>query len=183
MLIQVESHLNALKQRWLAAGHFSDEQAYLAALADYGGRSVFLDPDGTLPPWIGVVVRAETGVFYATQCAGVATEQRLVQGYYVPLGGAKYDVDGGNIEIDPFVDVFHLDDACQWTWRGTDLPKDRLDTLRALVEEIAYWSSVDGRDLKAQLHIDESRIAELAEAWIPVQTPDGLGVLVYTNCD
>lgn len=176
--------LNALKQKWLASGDFSHEQTYLTALLRSGSvRSVFLDPDGTLPLWLGVVVRAETGILYATQCGGVSAEQRLIQGYFVPLGGAKYDVDSGDIELDPFSVLFHRDDACQWNWRGSDMPKDRLEALGLLVHEIPYWSSTEDHDVKSQIQIDHSRIPELAEAWIPVQTPDGPGVLLYKNCD
>jgi Family of unknown function (DUF6210) len=180
----MQSDLNALKQRWLATGQPLDEQAYLSALACSDEiHTVFLDPDGTLPPWLGVVVRAETGVLYANQCAGLSTEQRLVQGYFVPLGGSKYDVDGGEIEVAPFIDVFHNDGACQWNWQGAAFPKDRLDALAVLVKEIAYWSTLEDRDRRDHLYIDQSRIEELAEAWIPVLTPDGPAVLVYTNCD
>lgn len=181
----MEYDLNALKERSLSTGLFADEQAYLAALTQSPQvRSIFIDPDGTLPLWLGVVVRAETGVIYATQCAGVATEQRLVQGFYVPLGGSKYDVDAGYIELASFNDVFHDHGACHWNWTGTALPKERLNTLSRLVEEISYWSSsAECRDHKYQLRLDRSRISEIAEAWIPVHTPDGPGVLLYDNCD
>jgi hypothetical protein len=36
---------------------------------------------------------------------------------------------------------------------------------------------------KYPLRIDPARIDEIAEAWIPVETPDGPGVLLYKNCD
>lgn len=179
----MEHDLNALKQKWLTTRDFSDEQTYLTAHVASGSRSVFLDPDGTLPLWLGVVVRAETGVVYSAQCGGVSTEQRLIEGYFVPLGGAKFDVDRGDVELDPLSVVFHRDDNCQWTWRGADLPKDRLSALGLLVEEICYWGSAEGHDLRSKLQIDHSRISELAEAWIPVLTPNGPGVLLYKNCD
>ncbi|MFV2176746.1 DUF6210 family protein [Actinomadura sp. LOL_016] len=35
----------------------------------------------------------------------------------------------------------------------------------------------------AQLQVDESRLAEVDEAWVPVVTPDGQGVLVWLNSD
>jgi hypothetical protein len=31
--------------------------------------------------------------------------------------------------------------------------------------------------------IDKDRIDQIAEAWIPVETTDGPGVLLYQNCD
>jgi hypothetical protein len=33
------------------------------------------------------------------------------------------------------------------------------------------------------LKLDESRIAEADEAWVPVLTPDGSGVLMWFNSD
>jgi Family of unknown function (DUF6210) len=180
-----ENGLGALKQRWLTSGSFQDEQAYLGArvrLKDV--QFVYLDPDGTLPEWIAIVVRRETGVVYGTQCAGVATEQRFIEGYVVPVGGSKYDIDEGNIEVGPFVDVFHENGGCQWRWTGRALPPKRHAVLSNLVKSIPYWRNIlDGGDQKDPIHIDGDRVEEIAEGWIPVQTPDGPGVLLYKNCD
>jgi len=199
----MENELATLKQRWLASKSFADEQAYLAAQVRLAGAPfVFLDPDGTFNSWLAVVVRGQTGVIYATQCAGVATEQRLVEGYLVPLGGWKYDVDNGRIELAPLTQVFHQDDACMWSWQGSALPVERLAMLTRLIEEIPFWRcrlnglpaeagssavpgppAVAGSDSKHALHLDLARSDEIAEAWIPVETPHGPGVLLYKNCD
>lgn len=180
-----EDGLNTLRQRWLATRSFQDEQAYLAARVRMKDvRFVYLDPDGTLPEWIAIVVRCETGVIYGTQCAGVATEQRYIEGYLVPVGGSKYDIDEGNIEVGPLVDVFHEEDGCKWGWTGRDLPSDRKALLSNLVESVPYWRcNPSGDDKKHQIRIDESRTDEIAEGWIPIETPDGPGVLLYKNCD
>lgn len=179
----LESGLNALKQVWLTTGSFQDEQAYLAARVRAGEvRFVYLDPDGTFPEWLTLIVRHETGVIYGTQCAGVATEQRFIEGYAVPIGGSKYDVDEGGIRVGAFQDVFHDQGACKWNWTGYALPAERLALLKNLVEEIPYWC-LDGRDRKYSLRIDATRLAQLAEGWIPVETPDGPGVLLHDNCD
>lgn len=177
--------LSTLKQRWLTTGSFQDEQAYLAArIRAEEVRFVYLDPDGTLPEWVAIVVRRETGVVYGTQCAGVATEQRFIEGYLIPVGGAKYDLDEGNIEVGPFVDAFHENGSCQWGWTGRTLPAERHALLRNLVELIPYWRiRLDDGDQKDPLRIDATCLEQLAEAWIPVQTPDGPGVLLYQNCD
>lgn len=181
----LESELGALKQKWLATGSFADEQAYLAArVRSETVRFVYLDPDGTLHEWLALVVRHETGVVYGTQCAGIATEQRLVEGYLCVLGGQGYDVDSSSIEIAALGDIFHEGDSCKWGWKGRDLPSEQLARLSRLVENIPYWHcSLAGLDEKLQLRLDVSRIEEIAEAWIPVETPDGLGVLLYENCD
>lgn len=177
--------LGALRDRWLATGSFQDEQAYLAArvrLKDV--RFVYLDPDGTLPDWMAIVVRFETGIVYGTQCAGVVAEQRFIEGYYVPVGGATYDVEEGKIEVGPFVDVFHEKEGCQWGWTGRAMPTARLAQLSKLVGSVPYWfCKLDGTDQKYPLRLDAARLEQLAEAWIPVETPNGPGVLVYQNCD
>ena len=180
-----DENLNLLKHRWLTSGSFQDEQAYLAARVRLNDvRFVYLDPDGTLAEWIGIVVRRETGVIYGTQCAGVATEQRFIEGYLVLVGGSKYDVDEGKIQVGPFVDVFHQNGGCQWGWTGRALPIERQALLSSLVESIPYWRmSLDGDDRKDPLRVDATRLEQLAEAWIPVQTPDGPGILLYQNCD
>jgi len=180
-----ENGLKALKHRWLNSGSFEDEQAYLSARVRLNDAPlVYLDPDGTLPEWIAIIVRRETDVIYGTQCAGVATEQRFVEGYLVPVGGSKYDVDEGKIEVQPFVDVFHESGDCKWAWTGRTLPLERRALLSTLVESVPYWHSrLDGDDQKDRLRIDTTRLEQLAEAWIPVQTPDGPGVLLYRNCD
>lgn len=166
-------------------GSLFDEQVYLATQVRSGNaRFAFVDPDGRLKSWLAVVVRSRTGVVYAAQCEGVATAQRLVEGYLVLLGTSKHDPDGGIIDLTPFTEVFHKDGECMWNWQGRELPGERLVVLERLVEEISYWRcGLDGTDSKHQLRIDQDRIEQLAEAWIPVQTPDGAGVLLYSNCD
>jgi hypothetical protein len=177
--------IEPLRERWLASGSFVDEQAYLAARVQSGNvRFVFLDPDGTLESWLAVVVGSQTGVVYATQCEGVATKQRFVEGYLVLLGGSKYDPDGGMIDPAPLTEVFHKDGACIWSWQGRELPGERFAKLDKLIEEIPYWRcGLDGSDDKCHLRIDKDRVEQVAEAWIPVETPDGPGVLLYKNCD
>lgn len=161
---------------------FAQEQAELAARD--GLRHVFLDPDGTLPDWLFVVVRAATGVVYATQCAGLAVEVRLVEGYLVPLGGSKFDADGSAIEIDPLRQVFHDHGDCQPSWTGAGLPPERFARLARMVESIPYWRcDARGDGVKSPLTIDSARNDQIAEGWIPVVTPDGPGVLLYSNCD
>lgn len=180
-----ENELCTLKERWLTTGSFHDEQAYLSARVRMkDARFVYLDPDGTLAAWIAIVVRCDTGVVYGTQCGGVATEERFVEGYLVPVGGSKCDVEGGGIEIGPFVHVFHEDSDCKWDWNGRDLPPERQTLLSNLVKSIPFWGcSLDREDRRYPIQIDNDRAEEIAEAWIPIKTPDGAGVLVYKNCD
>lgn len=165
---------------------FAEEQANLAdRVRRDEARFVFIDPDGTLPDWVAVVIRHKTGVVYGTQCAGLSVEQRFVEGYLVPLGGAKFDVDEGAIEVDPLREVFHEEGNCQWRWTGTALPPERFAMLCRLVEAIPYCRCglAGSPENRTALRIDTSRTDEIAEAWLPVETPDGAGVLLYANCD
>jgi hypothetical protein len=50
------------------------------------------------------------------------------------------------------------------------------------VEALPYWTCDEG-ETRVSLRLDESRLEEVVEAWVPVLTPDGPGVLVWENCD
>jgi hypothetical protein len=147
-------------------------------------RRVFLDPDGTLPGLLGVVIAYPTGVRYEHQCAGTETVMRSVEGYFVPLGGPS-------TVPAQLTEVFHKGSACVWggTPQGLppntpDLPPDRLERLRALVEAIPYSTQSDAdSNERGPLRLDDSRLGELVEGWVPVLTPDGPGILVWENCD
>jgi hypothetical protein len=149
-------------------------------------RVVEVDPDGTmLEDWLAVVIRHPTGVVYSHQCAGVACEHRLAEGYLVMLGRAPYGIDEPPIHSDELIQVFHNGDACMYHWAGNDLPDERIAWLEKLVRRIPYWAHEAGNPLgvRAALELDFERREDIAEAWIPVITPDGPGVLIYENCD
>jgi hypothetical protein len=65
------------------------------------------------------------------------------------------------------------------------LPPDRLDDLRALVSAIPYWTfREDGEvEQRGHLRVDDGRLLELVEAWVPVVSPDGIALLTWPNCD
>jgi hypothetical protein len=147
-------------------------------------RRVFLNPDGTWPTrWIAVVVAAPTGVFYQQQCGGLACHQREQEGYLVPLGGLKFLPDQGDVDPIELTAVFHEKDACRWSSPGAHLPVDRLHRLRELIASIPMWTNRGGADIRARLALDESHRSDLLEAWVPVVTPEGAGVLLWENCD
>jgi hypothetical protein len=149
-------------------------------------RVVEVDPDGTfLENWLAVVIRHPTGVVYSQQCAGVACEHRLAEGYLVILGGAAFADCEPPIETDELIQVFHDGDACMWPWTGNKVPEERIAWLEKLLRRIPYWAYEGGNPLgvHAALELDPERHDEIAEAWIPVRTPDGGGVLIYENCD
>lgn len=149
--------------------------------------TVFLDPDGShADDWIGVVVHAPTGVFYANQCGGTACEQREREGYYVPLSGVPMTPGEPRLGAAELSAPFHgRGGACHWDMAsdGRKLTPDRLAGLTATVARIPFWS-VDDRGARQPLRLDDARLGELAEAWVPVRLPDGKrAVLVWSNCD
>lgn len=122
-------------------------------------RFVFLDPDGTAGLWLYVVVEHRTGIVYQTQYGGTATWQGQVEGYRVPI--TAHDA---------------LDALRRWPGSG-------LTRLRELIGTITYWACDGEEERPSPLVLDESRAAEIDEAWVPVITADGPGVLLWSNSD
>lgn len=155
-------------------------------------RTVVIDPDGTSQSYCAVIVQHPTGVSYQQQCGGVECAQRSVEGYYVPLGGALLEAADGFVDFAKLTAVFHQGKGCRFGGSPSrlppntpTLPPDRLDVLRAVVATIPYWRSEDGpaEEHRVGLRLDEDRLGELLEAWVPVLTPDGPAILTWPNCD
>lgn len=140
---------------------------------------IFLDPDGSQEPMLGVVLERSTGVVYSHQCAGIRCEERFVEGAFVPLGGRRYD-DEGRLDIGRLTACFHRDVACTGDY---DQPLGRL---AAEVSQVAYWNSDiadDDKTTRTPLELDYDRRSEIAEGWVPVLTAHGRGILIFDNCD
>lgn len=164
---------------------FTSAQLQLAERVASGDvRYVYLDPVECWPEWLAIIVEHPTGVVYGHQCAGTATDQRYVEGYYVPLGGPRFDVDNGPLGSLDFTAPFHRGTRCTHGWGTHLLPQDRLSMLTSYVEEIPYWRHTN-RDnyIRDRVRIDVDRVAQICEAWVPVITPEGKGILVWANCD
>ena len=138
-------------------------------------RFVFLDPDGTSGGgWLYVVVRADTGVLYQQQYGGTACRQGQVEGFLVPLSGPA--------ELAALRDLFEgrFRGAGTWNHAWSD---DERHRLREIVGSLGYWTSDGTTEEPHALRLDESRLSETDEAWVPVRTPDGPGVLLWFNSD
>ena len=167
-------------------GFIEEQNALYARVMREELRVAEVDPDGTLlENWLAVVIRHSTGVVYRHQCAGVACEHRLTEGYLVMLERTAFDVDEPPIKTDELIQVFHDGDVCMWPWTGRAVPEERISWLEKLVRRIPYWAYEAGNPLgvRSALELDLERREDIAEAWIPVLTPDGTGVLIYENCD
>jgi hypothetical protein len=167
----------------MANGTFADEQADLKARIEARQATfVYRDPVQGWGEWIMVVVKAPTGVIYGNQCMGVATHQRYVEGFLVPLGPT---VLPGSFSLSsaPLRAVFHRGTGCLWL-TGPELSDDRRAALEAFVAALTYWEQRGlDEEIDSKLRLDLSRVDEIAEAWVPVVTPHGPGVLLFDNCD
>lgn len=182
----MNDEIGLLKQKWLATGSWQDEQEFLWARVQCGELPhVDVDLGGDMPDGFAVVLRRPTGVAYMNQCTGTLCDHRIVEGVLVPVGLWKWEADGKReVKIEPFIEVFHDGKYCRNDWVGRQLPAERLETLRKLVQDVPYAQLLwHVGDRPYRFRLDESRIDEIAEAWIPVDTVDGPGVLLYRNCD
>jgi hypothetical protein len=139
-------------------------------------RFVPLDPDGMAMAdgWLYVVVEAGTGVFYLQQYGGTACRQGKVEGFLVPVYGPD--------ALDALRHLFEEEFRGAGTWNSS-WPDDERDKLRAIIADVSYWASDGYSEELHVLGLDESRIRDADEAWVPVSTPDGAGVLMWFNSD
>lgn len=137
-------------------------------------KYVFIDPDGTMTPYLAVIIRHPTGVTYRHQCDGVTTDERELEGYLIPLSGGPDRA--ATTTRQALTDVFHADRGCLG---GPPLEAHR-PRLSDIVRAIPFWH---GDDQCTYLQLDLDRITEACEAWLPVITADGDGILIWPNCD
>jgi hypothetical protein len=147
-----------------------------------GRRYVFLDLGERD---LCVVLPAVTGVVYQHQYGGTACKRGQVEGYLVPVHAAP--MGGGGQALAALREIFE-DEMGGAGWIGGVLPGDLMPRLRGAVGKIPFCAS--GRtagDLLSReekpLLVDESRLGELDEAWVPVIAADGPAVLVWHNSD
>jgi hypothetical protein len=143
---------------------------------DESKRYVFLDPDGTGADqgWLFVIVAAPTGVVYRNQGGGIRCVPYEREGYLLPVLGRDPAAEPRAV----FADERAVRGIPVREWPG-----DLLGRLREAVAVPVYGSANRDELFPAPLALDESRLAEADEAWVPVLTPDGPGVLVWENSD
>ena len=137
--------------------------------------------DGPAEGWLYVVVRAPTRIVYKHQYGGVMCRHGETQGYLVPVFGHE-----ALAELREFFEVTL--GACgttsrDWPQVRFEWHQDQLDLLRRAVGRITWMAGDDLYPEAVPLVLDESRVEEFDEAWLPVLTPDGPGVLWWNNSD
>jgi hypothetical protein len=143
---------------------------------------VFLDPDGSIDLGLLLIVRWPTGITYSSQCAGGLTEERSLEGFLIPVGGP--------MQARPLQDFFarhcHGNPPVVGSpWWGAIWTDEVLSELASLIAAIPIWETGEAgdHDRRHFLSFDPERLSELTEAWAPVATPWGPGVLVWDNSD
>ena len=137
---------------------------------------IFLNPDGHEDFGLQVIVEHPTGAVYAHQCADSLTEVREAEGFLIWVGGEE--------TARPVYDWFWktFKGSCYtpvgWTEAG-------VKQLAGLVAQIPCWlTHPEGEvDERRFLELNQERLGECVEAWIPVKTPYGRGILVLENSD
>lgn len=136
---------------------------------------VFVNPSAfLLHPWMAVICEAQTGVRYTNQTSGVRCLPRTAEGYYVPVFDAR--------ALAELRAVFEDDLQEQGALGGPEVLNPYVERIRGAVSLVRMDSSTGGPS-EARLKLDDSRLAEADEAWIPVITADGPGVLIWENSD
>jgi hypothetical protein len=134
---------------------------------------IFLDRDGNKDLGLILLVLAPTGVEYAVEIAGSATEDRSAEGFIIPLGKFELADDFFEFFQEQFADCPNPS-SMVWT-------QDRIDVLRDLVKEVTVWRTSPEKDVPSALDLDLGRLYELTAAWVPVTSPYGPAVLLFKN--
>ncbi len=132
--------------------------------------SFSIDFDGTHGEYFGVIVYSDHGFVYEQQCAGLVCDQRRAQGFYFPVGGYSPKLDQ-RLDWRFLTPVFHRHGGCG----GVPFSEQGFAELAEAVSCIR----LEARELE----LDTSHPDEIVEAWVPVHTQFGAGVLVFPNCD
>ena len=139
-----------------------------------GHRTVVVDPDGTAPDWADVIIEEPTGVVYQHQYGGTANRQGELEGYLVPVDGTAVRAQLDDLFVRRLRRVGS---------RGKLLEPDLLTKVREAVEMIRFWPGAQESPGVEQLRVDDDRLDEMDEAWVPVITGNGRGVLIWPNSD
>ncbi|MDP6636665.1 MAG: DUF6210 family protein [Phycisphaerae bacterium] len=139
-------------------------------------KYIFINPDGTEDVGLCLVIESPTGVEYGNQCGGHSNEERVLEGYLIPLGMLELEQELYDFFWEEFRGNCYEPDN-EWT-------TERISKLETIIAKIPDWiCSKGGEDKKESLALDRNRIDECTEAWIPVLSKYGRGVLMLKNSD
>jgi hypothetical protein len=123
---------------------------------------------------MAVFVPASAGISYENQTGGFACLPRQIEGYYVPVFN--------QLAYESLRSIFEVTLGGSGTYRGVVWEGKMRDDLGEAVAE-CEWTHRVGGPIEVPLVLDESRLLEIDEAWVPVISPDDPGVLIWENSD
>lgn len=117
-----------------------------------------------------IIVESPTGVIYTNQCGGTMCSQPELEGFLVPL---RYFDESAVYQI--LGDFWFTPDDPVWH----RVIKKKLPQLRPIVEG-DYSTRING-----SMQLDQKRAytIEWGEAWVPVMSDYGPGILTWENSD
>jgi hypothetical protein len=139
-------------------------------------RRILLNPDDSFSPGLLLIVEAATNTTYEQQCGGYAVALRSAEGFLIPVGGERE----ARVIYDWFVTAFKGHSyAAADSWRA-----QRVAELQELVRRVPCWirASTDADEARS-LELDMKRLDQCIEAWIPVLSPYGHGILTLDDSD
>jgi hypothetical protein len=133
---------------------------------------VELFPTQTETDCLYLIVVAPTGVVYHNQCGGTGCDQKEAEGFLVPIGNQA--------DTNKLSGWFrkHFGESCWCDGRLASDPALVRDLATVVAELPCFFA---GKAIR--LCLDEVRVHEGCEAWVPVKSPYGPGWLTFTNSD
>lgn len=128
-------------------------------------RYIFVGLDGPMAFGLMLLVRSKTGVQYGVQC-GEGHYLRIAEGYLVPLGDDRDAAVLRNLFV-RFPYGFDSQESLR-------LLHEAVSTYTVRVVNASYDISE-----AAELDVDEERLDEALDGWIPVHSAYGGGFLIY----
>ena len=148
-------------------------------MSDTAESLIFLDvnPRDDSPHILGLIVEHRTGVVYGNQVGGLACVWRSLEGFFVVLGTGQVPQS--------FIDYFARYGGSPPLTRLDWSPGDLADVASLIARTAPFASTgADGfGESRLPVRLDESRLDDLTEGWIPVAFGDRRGVIVFPNSD
>ena len=94
---------------------------------------IFLSPDGTQDIGLVVIVAADTGIIYASQCDGVNTDERAIEGFAVPVGHPSQ-----NDFAKKLVEFFK-----KYPCPAEKPATEEIPELESIIAEIPFWKTAE----------------------------------------
>jgi Family of unknown function (DUF6210) len=137
---------------------------------------ILLNPDDSFSLGLLLIVEAATSITYEQQCGNYAVALRRMEGFLIPLGGERE----ARVIYDWFATTFKGHSyAAASSWSDQTVGE-----LQELVHRVPCWirTSSDSDEVRS-LELDMGRLDQCIEAWIPVLSPYGPGILTLDNSD